>query len=273
MGWVFFLQPAGLAVAPAVTPHAKVTLVSEKTSIQPGHDIRVGLRFELEKDWHIYWINPGDSGQPPRVEWKLPPQFHAGPLEWPAPRRLENGPLVDYGYENEVLLMSAIRAPADIEPGGTAKLEANIKWLVCYDICIPERQTVTLALPVVRDGAKSDSGWISLFARARDKLPKRAPAVWNVTVVSNPESFVLTIRTGTREPSATFFPLTPLQIEDAATQQASPFNQGIRLSLRKSEKLLQPLDSLKGVLVLDHGKVYEISAPVVSEGRPGKSSD
>jgi DsbC/DsbD-like thiol-disulfide interchange protein len=273
IGWFIFLQPAGLAAAPAGTPHAKVTLVSEQASVQPGQEFRVGLRFELEKDWHVYWINPGDSGEPPRVEWKLPPQFHAGPLSWPAPRRLENGPLVDYGYENEVLLISAIRAPADLEPGGTAKLEANIKWLVCHDICIPERQTATLALPIAKDEPKSDSRWGGLFVRASDQLPQRVPAAWRLAAVSNPEFFVLTIKTGTREPNATFFPLTPLQIKDAAPQQAIPFNQGIRLLLLKSDKLLQPPAYLKGILVLAQGKAYEIDAPVVSVGRPGKSSD
>jgi DsbC/DsbD-like thiol-disulfide interchange protein len=271
IGWFVFLQPAGLASAPAGTPHAKVTLVSEQTSVQPGNELRVGLRFQLEKGWHIYWLNPGDSGEPPRVEWKLPPQFRASPLEWPAPMRLENGPLVDYGYEDEVLLMSAIRPPASLKLGGTAEFQADVKWLVCHDVCIPGRQTVTLSLPVARNAPKHDARWHELFARTREQLPKRLPATWSVAAVSDPHSFVLSIKTGTRESKATFFPLEPLQIKDSAPQRATPLTQGARLSLQKSDQLLHPVSSLKGIVVLRGDKAYTVDVPVGSHATPGKS--
>lgn len=259
MGLAILVQACVLSAAPAGMPHARVTLVSEQTSIQPGATLRVGLRFELEKGWHIYWLNPGDSGEPPRVEWKLPAQFRAGPLEWPAPKRLENGPLVDYGYEGEVLLTAAIRTPARPKPGGTVELQANVRWLVCHDACIPERQTVSLTLPVARDAPTIDSRWRGLFAHTHSRLPKRAPSSWRVSAVSNPESFVLSIETGTQESTATFFPLVPLQIKDSAPQQAAPLAQGIRLTLRKSDKLLRPVDSLRGIVVLGPDRAYSVN--------------
>ncbi len=85
-------------------PHGTVELLSEQESIQPGHAIHLGLHFRLEKEWHIYWINPGDSGEPPRLEWRLPARLRAGAIEWPAPSRLPLPPFMDYGYEGEVLL-------------------------------------------------------------------------------------------------------------------------------------------------------------------------
>src|SRR5271157_2635626 len=55
-------------VAGASGPHGAVDLVSEQTSVQPARPFWVGLRFQLEQGWHIYWTNPGDSGEPPRVK-------------------------------------------------------------------------------------------------------------------------------------------------------------------------------------------------------------
>ena len=49
-------------------PHGTVELIAENQSITAGHKLNLGLRFELEKGWHIYWVNPGDSGEPPRVD-------------------------------------------------------------------------------------------------------------------------------------------------------------------------------------------------------------
>ncbi len=64
---------------------------------------RVGLYFKLEPGWHIYWKNPGDAGEPPHIQWTLPKGITVGPMQFPAPKRLPLGPLMDFGYEDEVL--------------------------------------------------------------------------------------------------------------------------------------------------------------------------
>ena len=102
-------------VAGATGPHGTVDLIAEQTSVQPARPFWVGLHFQLEKGWHIYWTNPGDSGEPPRVKWDLPAGFQAGSLHWPIPRRIEDHSLIDYGYQNEVLLPVEIRPPANWE--------------------------------------------------------------------------------------------------------------------------------------------------------------
>src|SRR5438552_15861058 len=91
-------------------PHVKVELVAENQSTQTGRDFALGLLFHLEKGWHVYWRNPGDSGSPPQVAWTLPAGFRAGAMEWPYPRLIPVGPLMNYGYEDEVLLITLVHA-------------------------------------------------------------------------------------------------------------------------------------------------------------------
>jgi thiol:disulfide interchange protein DsbD len=88
------------AVPTANGPHTKLLLISDVLSLAPGRELELGLLFNLEPHWHIYWINPGDSGEPPVVNWHLPRGFRAADLEWPVPQRLVNGPLTDYGYQD-----------------------------------------------------------------------------------------------------------------------------------------------------------------------------
>src|SRR4051794_9573989 len=88
--------------------HARVSLLSEDASIAPGGTQWLGLRFELEPGWHIYWTNPGDSGEPPKVTWHLPNGVQAGELQFPPPQRIQDHGLVDYGYEGDVVLLSKI---------------------------------------------------------------------------------------------------------------------------------------------------------------------
>jgi thiol:disulfide interchange protein DsbD len=245
------------------SPHGKVELIAEENTVVPGRNFSIGLRFELEKGWHIYWVNPGDSGQPPRVQWNLPSGFRAGEFEWPYPKRLGTASVADYGYEDQVLLMAPIEPPAKLSPGSTVTLAADVRWLVCREICLPERAHLTLSLPVEKQLPKGDPAWHELFQKTKALLPKPLPGGWKTSAVAEKDDFVLTVLTGGPEKAATFFPLEPEQIENAGPQKVNSFDRGIRLTLQKSDHLLKPVTTLNGVLVLPNGKAFRIAAPVV----------
>ena len=96
-------------------PKVRVELVSESRSVQPGGAIWVGLRQRIKPGWHTYWINPGDSGEPPTIDWILPAGFEAGSIEWPHPERIPVGPAMSFGYSGEVVLLTRITAPAELD--------------------------------------------------------------------------------------------------------------------------------------------------------------
>jgi thiol:disulfide interchange protein DsbD len=255
--------PVFSSVARAATgPHGTVDLICEQASIQPGRVFRVGLHFQLERGWHIYWVNPGDSGEPPEVEWNLPAGFRAGPLGWPTPRRIQDHSLIDYGYEGEVLLPVEIRPPANLATGRDARLGLSVAWLVCQEICIPGRAALTLSLPVRKEAQGESMTLQELFLKAKAELPKPAPKHWKLGGTLEARKFILEIETGRREAGAIFFPFEPNQIENAAPQIASPLPRGIQLELRRSDQLLKPIATLAGVLVLDSARSYVIMVPV-----------
>lgn len=109
------LRAAGARAAATPIPHGTLELIAENQWISAGRTVNLGLRFWLEKGWHIYWINPGDSGEPPRVTWQLPPGLTLGAMEWPAPRRLGTSTIVDFGYEDTVTLIVPLRAEAHLQ--------------------------------------------------------------------------------------------------------------------------------------------------------------
>jgi DsbC/DsbD-like thiol-disulfide interchange protein len=254
--------------ASATGPHTTVTLVSDRGSLTPGGHVLVGLRFQMEKGWHVYWENPGDSGEPPKVQWQLPAGFHAGAIEWPTPEKLTAPSIVDYGYENEVLLMVPVSVPARLKSAGDETVSAKVNWLVCREMCIPGKAEVSLALPVNTASDKTKSGGNSaasaLFRETHAKLPLRAPANWKVSAIAEKDDFVLTVETGKQEPAATFFPLDAEQIKNDAPEAATPFADGVRLRLQKSDGLLKPIAQLRGVLEFGSGRAYQIIAPVRS---------
>jgi thiol:disulfide interchange protein DsbD len=221
----------------------------------------LGLHFRLEKGWHIYWINPGDSGETPRLEWHLPAGLRAGAIQWPVPSRLPIPPLVDYGYEGEVLLRVPIESTSGLAGRSEVTLAADMKAIVCREVCIPAKAQLAISLPVRAEPPRESAATLDLFRAARKSLPKPAPASWRASASDLGSRFELRISTGRAVPQAWFAPLEPLQIENAAPQETASTGRGVRLILKKSDQLLKPLSRLRGVLVLPQG-AYLIDAPV-----------
>ena len=116
---------AGHAAPAPPSPLVRVELIADAQSIQPGQTLWVALHQTITPGWHTYWQNPGDSGLPTHIEWKLPAGVTAGPILWPAPLALPAGPLVNYGYEGEVYLPSTLSVPKAASPGSNLAIAAR----------------------------------------------------------------------------------------------------------------------------------------------------
>lgn len=256
------LACACMPVRAAPIPHGTIDLLAEKSSIVPGHDFTLGLHFKLEPGWHIYWVNPGDSGEPPRITWQLPQGFAAGEMEWPAPHKMGSSTIVDYGYDGDVLLLIPVHAAANISMHQPAKLDASVRFLICRDMCIPGKAQLSLTLPVKAGAAAPDNAVQPIFAATRARLPRPSPPNWKFAVQDGKDSFRLEINAGQRIASAYFFPREESQIDNSAPQQPVPDSTGLKLTLHKSDELTKPISRLKGVLVLQTGEAYVVDAPV-----------
>jgi DsbC/DsbD-like thiol-disulfide interchange protein len=83
--WLFallFASPAAFALSgnTVATDNVKARLVSEVAAVGPGQQFWVALELDIREGWHTYWRNPGDSGEPTKLAWQLPPGFTAGDI-------------------------------------------------------------------------------------------------------------------------------------------------------------------------------------------------
>ncbi len=251
-----------LAAQPVSAKHARAELLSQTSAAASGQSLTLGVHFILEQGWHIYWINPGDSGQPPAFQWQLPPGFTAGEIEWPRPKKLQSSPtLVDYGYSDDVLLMVSVHVPAD----KLSKLDFGVqaKWLICREVCIPDHAELKLTLPERQ--VESNSQTAALFAQAKKQVPGPWPKSWIATAVSRKDDFLLTIQPGKPVSRAEFYPLDKGQIENSAMQRVKATPHGCIVTLKKSDLLLKPISVLRGLLVLKgdgEDQAFQINAAV-----------
>ena len=267
--WIFVLfcllatgLPARAASSSADVPHLHVQLIVPEAQLYPLTGDKVGLYFKLEPGWHVYWKNAGDSGEPPHIKWILPDGVTAGPLQFPAPKRLALGPLMDFGYEDEVLFPLNLQFAKTVKPG-PATLHAKVDWLVCREVCIPgkaelevERNILAIE-PMVAAVAEPDA---EIWNRLGNSLPKSLPENQRVVFQPSQSGFQLAVETGQRESSAEFFPADQDIIDNPAPQKVTPTAKGFVLELKKDASLTANPAQLKGVLELSGGRAYEIAA-------------
>lgn len=246
--------------APVKAQHLTVDLISDSSSVAPNTDFQLGLHFILDSGWHIYWQNAGDSGQPPEIKWHAPAGVKIGALQFPVPRRLPLGPLMDYGYEGQVLfpMRATYAGAAMISP---LAVTADVRWLVCRDSCIPGKATLSLVLPVGK--ANANAANVELFRKAQSEMPTSLPNGVTVTVANSPKNFVITLHDGKREESVEVFPFDAEQIANAAPQPAKSQPDGISVSVPKMDTLQTVPSQFHGLLKLP-AAAYEFQVPVTT---------
>jgi thiol:disulfide interchange protein DsbD len=261
-----FLLAAGLPVLAASSSadaaHLRVQLVVPEDQLYPSGSNVAGLYFKLEPGWHIYWKNAGDSGEPPHIHWTLPDGVTAGPMEFPAPKRLPLGPLMDFGYEDEVLFPLQLQVAGTVKDG-PAVLHAKVDWLVCREVCIPGKAELEVKLhmlakePPVASGSALDA---ELLKRLAKTLPKPLPASIKAVFQPTKDGFRLGVETGQRETAAVFFPADQDVLDNPAPQKVTATARGFALDLKKDASLAANPAQLKGVLELSGGRAFELAA-------------
>lgn len=244
---------------PVKAQHLTVQLVSASPTIAPGGTLQAGLAFTLDPHWHVYWINAGDAGEPPKITWTLPSGLAAGDLQFPIPQRLPNGPLMDFGYENSVTLPILFTASKSLKTG-KIHLDAKVSWLVCAQVCIPGKAHMGLDLTVAPGAASAQPA--GQLAESINLLPQPPPADAKLTVMGGKSDFVLTLITGHKETTAEFYPFDQNQIVNAAPQTVEPLPNGVRLRVLRAPDLTTLPAQMHGLIKLSSTKAYDLTAAV-----------
>lgn len=235
----------GFVESPMVS---RAQLVSSLQTARPGQPFWIAIHIALDDGWHTYWRNPGDSGATPVVAWRLPAGVEVESISWPYPSLFREGPLVTYGYSDNAWLFTRVTAPAEESNNGSLRIAADVEWLVCRDICIPQYAELTLSVPLA---SKEETGSTSPpgFMEALADVPQSSPAAAFYEV--DAERFALMMATpvvDVRE--AWFFPYDYGVIDYAADQEMRNDEQGLHLWTRRATHGGEVPATIAGALVV-----------------------
>lgn len=235
---VLFTLPVITAVAQVKPrdPVVQVTIVSEMRVVAPGETIWIAMHQNIYPGWHTYWLNAGDAGAAPTLDWHLPEGYSVGALNFPPPERIPYMDLMNFGYSDEVVLPMQLSVPGTAMPGEVVTLDADAHWLVCEEICIPEDGKVSLRIRIGPANVR-DETWGPIIDETRGNFPAPAPFETDFALAEGTIDLVLksvelagAFRSGTVQ-EAVFFPRQEGLIENAAEQNFIVTDEGLRLLL------------------------------------------
>ncbi len=133
-----------LATSRYEAPNLVVSLISDHKTLSTSSAASVGVLFEPNPGWHVYWRNPGDTGLSPEITWQLPQGTHISDIVWAYPEAIPVAHLMNYGFHDTLLLPTQVSFKNQAPKAKKIRVGAHVKWLVCKESCIPgEAQLVT----------------------------------------------------------------------------------------------------------------------------------
>lgn len=187
-------RPAGAGEASSnviETDQSTVALIAASNAVGDTGTVSLGLHFKLEKGWKVYWRSPGDAGYPPSLDWEGSENLTATEVRWPLPERFSVVGLETLGYKGEVVY------PITATPKTTAKamkLRLKVDYLICSEICIPQRADLSLDLAA---GVAAPSDYAHLINRFAARVPgdgaASGVAIGRAELIDGPEDAVLRV--------------------------------------------------------------------------------
>lgn len=244
----------------ARTENVTARLVADLAAATPGSTVTLAFVQDIREGWHTYWRNPGDSGAPATLAWDLAPQDLAagvaiGPIQWPAPEAIPYFGLMTFGHQDRLVLLQELHIPAAWPVGTPLLIRLEADWLVCAEICIPERGSLALELPVGAVPVPADPPTLALVDAARAALPREVP--WPVGFKAEGGTLRLAVDAGSaldqvkgQVSGIRFFPDQPGLVSSTADPVWQGGADGLTLDLARPAEARPLPDPLTGVLVL-----------------------
>lgn len=247
----FLISPvyAETTIKDGVPRYVETNLIPEFNHITAGQPFTFAITQNHVDGWHTYWKNPGDSGETTSIQWILPEGLKANEIIYPAPERQPTGPLMNFGFSGQTILLTSIDVPENIK-SSSIPISAKISWLVCHDICVPEVKEFSLNLPVAAHESISTNP--ALFETARKSIPQLKP--WQGMVEEQGENLILTFDAGDDialldgASDYFFFPEEWGIIKNAEQQTIALKDNKFAINIMRDTRALSEIETLNGVL-------------------------
>ena len=162
---------------------------------------------------------------------------------------------MNYGYENNVILLQKLTAPETL-PEGALSFKINVDVLVCEEICIPESSQLTLTLNAPDTQSENNETYLNA---ARTKLPQKVG--WNSSFTNLGETFEFKttpqntkILENLSPEMVEIFPLEWGMIHNVAKPEITISDNQITLAQERGERTITDIKAADFIIAIGTGE-------------------
>jgi DsbC/DsbD-like thiol-disulfide interchange protein len=133
---------ADVSAAPPVRCEASPSV----QSVAPGVPFDVICTIHVPPGWHVYWEDPGASGEPTLVEVESDAAMCVAGTRYPRPTRLHAPEGIVNALSGLVVLAVPVTLSPDLQPGAPIDLRVRVDWFLCKDRCFIGGAEMTLRI-------------------------------------------------------------------------------------------------------------------------------
>jgi DsbC/DsbD-like thiol-disulfide interchange protein len=235
---------------------AHISLLTETND--PSDEFYIGIEFDMEPGWYIYWENPGDAGIPVDFRWELPEGYTAGEPIYTTPQRFDTQGLISFGFKDHTIILTKVTPPQTIDETEPALIRARLSWMVCKESCIIENGTAEIDIRTAKAATEKIRSVKQLVPKPIDESGYR---VSDVTAYRKEPGLELRFQVdGIDEQAITDF--FPGPVDDFILPHKDIIIDGNSISIPlRPYSPTSTIASLSGVLLID-GESYRFNKPV-----------
>lgn len=153
------------------TNHVGITLIPEyKTITKDTKNITLIAAIDIKPEWHIYWDNPGDSGDPTVLTFYDSPHYTLSESVHSAPQKFVLEDIITTYVHRQKLYYKTTFTLKDLDKLDTLPFKLILSYTVCRKNCLPETIALDLSVPI-SDTAVQNPSYLKTLLEAENTFP------------------------------------------------------------------------------------------------------
>lgn len=151
--------------------YVRLNLIPEYKTLSPDtQSITFIAAIDIKPDWHIYWDNPGDTGDPTSLIFYESPYYNLKESMHSAPQKFVLEDIITTYIHRRKMYFKTTFSLSNLNNLSRLPFNVVLSYTVCHENCFPETLTLNIALPIDEKSEKNPS-YIEALLDAENTFP------------------------------------------------------------------------------------------------------
>ncbi len=169
--FIAFVSEAGAVSFSQKTNFVNITAIPEYKTLSSGTpSLTIVAEVDIKAGWHLYWDNPGDTGDPTTLTYFESPYYAETANIHTAPKKSVFEEIITSYIYTQKLYFKTTFELKNLNKAARLPFNAVLSYTVCGESCFPETIPLSFALPVGKKAEKNPT-YLKSLLEAENTFP------------------------------------------------------------------------------------------------------